>query len=72
MCPVKYKKAPILNEETKQDEKVNALVIQVDEAEDNERFFGLSLSDIPFIDDSKYSSRVDLSRNPYQPLTNST
>jgi hypothetical protein len=64
-------KAPIINEDAKQSDKPSALVIQVDEPDNNDRFFGLSLGDIPFIDDSKYSSRVDLSRNPYQPLTNS-
>jgi hypothetical protein len=62
-----------MDDQTKQsaDNKTGgALVIQIDEADDNDRFFGLSIGDIPFIDDSKYNSRVDLSRNPYQPLTN--
>jgi hypothetical protein len=36
------------------------------------KYLGVSLNDLPFIDDSKYSSIVDLSwnSNPYKPLTN--
>jgi hypothetical protein len=45
-----------------------------EDANDNDvyKFLGVSLNDLPFIDDSKYSSIVDLSwnANPYKPLTN--
>lgn len=43
-----------------------------DEFSDDEKFkyLGINLSEIPFIDDSRYSSYVDLTWNPYQPLTN--
>ncbi len=45
-----------------------------EDATDNDvyKFLGVSLNDLPFIDDSKYSSIVDLSwnANPYKPLTN--
>jgi hypothetical protein len=58
-------------------EQKSKLIINVTEPDDGnnqnnaDKYFNNMINEIPFIDDSKYNSRVDLTRNnPYQPLTN--
>ena len=56
-----------------QDKTTSNGLLKADDGETS-KFLGISLSEIPFIDDSKCSSYVDLTSwsqpNPYKPLTN--
>ncbi|RNA37397.1 hypothetical protein BpHYR1_036379 [Brachionus plicatilis] len=79
--PNEYKRAPIVKStsstEIKQEQ---SNIINIEELnqfggldntfEENIGFLGLSLSEIPFIDESRSTSIIDLSWNPYKKLTN--